>query len=76
MTKTINRQGNEYEIDDLSVDHPYSFDTRMIKHVHALDGSIIRLDTKEWFSGKIFIKKLSDDEIKTATMIPKVDNIV
>ena len=60
--KTID--GNDYEIEDLNNLHPYSFDTRLIEHIHTLDNTIIRLDTKEQFSGKTKIKTLTDLELK------------
>ena len=60
-TKTI--EGKEYEISDLPSEHPYSFDTRKVRHEHFSDGTILRLDTQDLFSGKTLIKRLSNTEL-------------
>lgn len=74
MTITIDKDGKKITLEDLELSHPYSFDTRIVKHFHALDGSIIRDDTKEQFNGKVKIKTLSDTEydIKKKEVIPKI----
>ena len=62
---TMTRDGKEIEIADLSSEHPYSFDTRKVRHEHFSDGTIIRLDTQDMFSGKTLIKRLNNTELET-----------
>ena len=76
MTKIRIHESKEYEINDLSINHPYSFDTRLIQHIHCVDGTIIRLDTKEQFSGKTKIKTLSDLELENIIKKNGVNAIV
>ena len=61
--------GKDIEIADLTAEHPYLFDTRLISHVHLSDGTIVRLDTLDQFSGKTLIKRMTNEELATARKI-------
>lgn len=71
----ITRNGKEIEIADLTPEHKYAFDTRVTRHEHLSDGTIVRLDTLDQFQGKILVKRMTKQEFQTA-MIPEVKVIV
>lgn len=66
MTEKTNSEGKRYTIAELPVEHPYSFDTRLVEHQHLPDGSIVRLDTMEQFNGKTKVKTMTKKEFDTA----------
>ena len=64
MTDKTRIDGETIEIADLDSKHPYAFDTRTTRHEHFNDGTIVRLDTQDMFSGKTLVKRLSNTELE------------